>query len=73
MAYSAQARAMRRCTGTRKDGEPCRAWACWDDPLQRCNDARRPTAARVWIARSLSHRGLTARQRWLSAVSLCRL
>ncbi len=36
MAYSASAEARRRCTGTRKDGEPCRAWALWDDPLQRC-------------------------------------
>ncbi len=36
MAYSALAEARRRCTGTRKDGEPCRAWALWDDPLQRC-------------------------------------
>jgi len=36
MAYSAQAEVRRRCTGTRKDGEPCRAWALWDDPLQRC-------------------------------------
>ena len=36
MAYSASAEARRRCTGTRKDGKPCRAWALWDDPLQRC-------------------------------------
>ena len=26
----------RRCTALRLDGEPCQAWACWDDPEQRC-------------------------------------
>jgi hypothetical protein len=36
MAYSAQAAARRRCMATRADGEPCRAWALWDDPEQRC-------------------------------------
>ncbi len=36
MAYSALAEARRRCTGRRKDGEACQAWALWDDPLQRC-------------------------------------
>ncbi len=36
MAYSAAAIARRRCTGTRKDGQPCRAWAVWDDPRQLC-------------------------------------
>jgi hypothetical protein len=35
MAYSEAARTRRRCTGTRRDGTPCRAWACWDD-AQRC-------------------------------------
>jgi len=34
--YSEVAQARRRCTGTRKDGQPCRAYACWDDPEQRC-------------------------------------
>jgi hypothetical protein len=34
--YSEKARARRRCTATRKDGAPCRAYACWDDPLGRC-------------------------------------
>jgi hypothetical protein len=34
--YSATARARRRCTATRRDGEPCRAYALWDDPGQRC-------------------------------------
>ena len=34
--YSAAAIARRKCLGTRKDGSPCRAWACWDDPSQRC-------------------------------------
>jgi hypothetical protein len=30
MAYSAEARALRRCKATTKAGEPCRAWAMWD-------------------------------------------
>jgi len=44
MAYSDEARALRRCTGMRKDGAPCHAWACWDDPQQRCTThaGRRP-------------------------------
>lgn len=44
MAYSELAKEHRRCTGTRTDGEPCGAWACWDDPLQRCTThaGRRP-------------------------------
>ena len=36
MAYTDQARARRRCTATTKAGAPCRAYACWDDPGQRC-------------------------------------
>lgn len=36
MAYSEAAIALRRCTGTRADGEPCRAWAMWHDQGQRC-------------------------------------
>lgn len=36
MAYSERAKELRRCTGTRKDGEPCRAYACWDDPRGLC-------------------------------------
>jgi len=36
MAYSEAAIRRRRCTAVRKDGQPCRAWALWDDPLQRC-------------------------------------
>ncbi len=35
--YREAARARRRCTALRKDGQPCRAWASWDDPAQRCN------------------------------------
>lgn len=34
--YSAEAVALRRCLGTRKDGEPCRGWALWDGPRQFC-------------------------------------
>jgi len=29
MAYSEKAKALRRCTATRQDGEPCRAYARW--------------------------------------------
>jgi hypothetical protein len=35
--YSPEARARRICLGTRRDGAPCRSFACWDDPLQRCS------------------------------------
>jgi hypothetical protein len=34
--YSYRALARRRCTGTRRDGRPCRAYACWGDVKQRC-------------------------------------
>ncbi|HET8626736.1 MAG TPA: hypothetical protein VFL91_04925 [Thermomicrobiales bacterium] len=34
--YSERARQLRRCTATTKAGRPCRAFACWDDPEQRC-------------------------------------
>jgi hypothetical protein len=36
MPYSAAAIERRRCTATRRDGAPCRAWALWSDPGQRC-------------------------------------
>ncbi len=36
MAYSEAAIARRRCTARTRAGAPCRAWACWDDPQQRC-------------------------------------
>lgn len=36
MAYSKKAKALRRCTATRKDGKPCRAYALWDDLRQLC-------------------------------------
>jgi hypothetical protein len=34
MAYSEKAKAARRCTATRKDGQPCQAWALWGG--ERC-------------------------------------
>jgi hypothetical protein len=34
--YSPEAVARRRCTGTREDGAPCRAWAVWEGPRQLC-------------------------------------
>ena len=47
MAYTEEARARRRCTATRKDGAPCRGWAAWGDPAQRCggHGGRRPPGA----------------------------
>jgi hypothetical protein len=36
MAYSHEAGVRRRCTARTKAGALCRAYACWDDPLQRC-------------------------------------
>lgn len=36
MAYSHGARALRRCTATTTAGKPCRGWATWGDPTQRC-------------------------------------
>ncbi|MDP9356414.1 MAG: hypothetical protein M3R02_14240, partial [Chloroflexota bacterium] len=35
-AYSATAHDRRRCTATRTDGTPCKAYAAWGDPGQRC-------------------------------------
>lgn len=34
--YSPSAIARRKCTATRKDGQPCQGWARWGDPAQRC-------------------------------------
>ena len=34
--YSQRAKELRRCEGKRKDGQPCNAWALWDDPRQLC-------------------------------------
>ena len=34
--YSNRALEERRCTGARKDGQPCRAYAAWGDIKQRC-------------------------------------
>ncbi|MHA2132139.1 MAG: hypothetical protein ACW99L_19380 [Promethearchaeota archaeon] len=36
MAYSEKARALRRCTAIKPNGEPCKAWAVWDDSRQLC-------------------------------------
>ena len=48
MAYSEEARERRRCTATKADGTPCRGWAAWGDPLQRCggHGGRRTPGAR---------------------------
>ena len=37
MAYSAKAKLQRKCTGTKVDGTPCRAWARWGDDQQLCS------------------------------------
>lgn len=34
--YGYTAESMRRCTGVRRDGSPCRAWAEWRYAHQRC-------------------------------------
>jgi len=34
--YGREAVARRRCRATKADCSPCRAWALWDDPGQRC-------------------------------------
>ena len=34
--YGEAAIARRRCAATTRAGRPCRAWALWDDPGQRC-------------------------------------
>lgn len=34
--YGPEARALRRCLGTRGDGSPCRAWAVWAGTQQLC-------------------------------------
>ncbi len=40
MAYSEATRERRRCTATRTDGTPCKAYAAWGDPGQRCGGHR---------------------------------
>jgi hypothetical protein len=36
LMYSAKARSLRRCLAVRRDGQPCKAWAMWGVPGQRC-------------------------------------
>ena len=36
MSYSPAAASQSRCTQTRADGSPCRAWAVWGDEDRRC-------------------------------------
>jgi hypothetical protein len=35
--YNGYAVELRLCTALRADGRPCRGWAMWGDPEQRCN------------------------------------
>jgi hypothetical protein len=37
MAYSDQARELRRCSATTKRGQPCSQYAVWGDPARRCS------------------------------------
>jgi len=48
MAYSSEAAVRRRCTATRRDWTPCRGWAAWGDPSQRCggHGGRRPAGVK---------------------------
>ena len=40
MGYSDKARALRLCTGTNKNGSPCKRYASWGDPEQMCSHHR---------------------------------
>jgi hypothetical protein len=58
VSYSEAAIARRRCRGTRKDGQPCRGWALWSDPEQRClvhagraHRGPRPDPPKDWFER----------------------
>ena len=54
MAYSERAIEQRICQGTGKNGEPCRAWALWDDPFQFCvrhSGRWQPTYGTSWSRR----------------------
>lgn len=36
VAYSSEAIFLRRCLGHNKDGSPCKSWALWSAPDQKC-------------------------------------
>ena len=42
--YNPEAQKIRRCTATRRDGQPCGGWALWDSPTQRCRSHSPPGA-----------------------------
>lgn len=53
LMYGSEALAMRRCTGLRLDGSPCRAWAEWGSPQQRCTaHSGRPRRTRAGCGNS---------------------
>ena len=57
MAYNRAALEQRRCTATKADGTPCRAWAVWDDARQLCvNHAGRHKRGKYGGARTLEER-----------------
>jgi hypothetical protein len=49
--YSAKARALRRCLGFRKDGQPCQGWALLGVPGQRCANHADARPGRVYPVR----------------------
>lgn len=73
MAYSDAATKRRRCTATRLDGDPCKGWAAWGDPLQRCggHGGRRPPGMRKpvchCVAYNWPHRPGSGISRWPEA------
>lgn len=67
MAYSPAAAALRRCKGTTKAGDPCRAWALWKDPEQLCS---RHSSLAVWRPRKL--RVQMPRPKQYARYTLCR-
>ena len=69
MAYTDKARSMRRCVGTNKDGSPCKNYAGWGDPEQKCyhhrSEPRPKVKARCRCAAYLwTHRPGSGLCRW---------
>ncbi len=69
MAYSERAKAMRRCMGIRKDGEKCRAWACWDGKQGQLCSAH---SGRTHRGPQATLRELQARPVYRAPVPACR-
>jgi len=71
MAYSEAAKERRRCTATKTDGTPCRGYAAWGDPRQRCGGhggrRRGPTPVCGCAAYNWPHRPGGGLCRWPDA------